>query len=47
MQNAKMYCLSIFNNTLPVIKKLNYIPVGLGNDKFSNHWLRDNTLENI
>ena len=47
MQNAKMYCLSIYDSTFPVIKKLNYIPVGLGNDKFSNQWLRDNTLENI
>ena len=47
MQNAKMYCLSLHNRTLPIIKKLDYIPVGVGNDKFSEEWLKDNTLENI
>ena len=47
MQNAKMYCLSLHNRTLPIIKKLDYIPVGVGSDKFSGEWLKDNTLENI
>ena len=47
MQNAKMYCLSLHNRTLPIIKKLDYIPVGVGSDKFSEEWLKDNTLENI
>ena len=32
---------------MPLIKKLGYVPVGLGNDKFSKEWLRDNTLDNI
>ena len=27
--------------------KLNYTPVGLGNNKFSNIWLKDNTKNNI
>ena len=47
MQNAKMYCLCLHNNTLPIIKKLSYVPVGVGSDKFSEEWLKDNTLENI
>ena len=47
MHNATMYCLCLHNKVLPIIKKLNYVPVGLGNDNFSNEWLRDNTLENI
>ena len=29
------------------LKKLNYIPVGLGNNNFSDEWLRDNTGINI
>ncbi len=29
------------------IKKLNYIPVGLGNENYSEEWLRDNTGNNI
>jgi len=47
MRNVTMYCLCIHNKVLPVIKKLDYIPVGLGNDKISVEWLRDNTNENI
>jgi len=42
-----MYCLCLHNRTLPIVKKLGYVPVGVGNDKFSDEWLRDNTLENI
>ncbi len=47
MKNATMYCLCIHNKVLPIIKKLGYVAVGLGNDNFSNEWLRDNTKENI
>ena len=47
MLNAKMYCLCLHNKTLPIIKKLGYIPVGVGGDKFSQEWLKDDTLENI
>ena len=35
------------NSHLEKIKKLNYIPVGLGNGEFDKEWVRDNTLENI
>ena len=29
------------------VKKLNYIPVGLGNNRFSAEWLNDRSGENI
>ena len=47
MHNATMYCLSLHDKVLPIIKKLGYVPVGLGSNKFSEEWLRDNTLEHI
>ena len=47
MRNATMYCLCLHNEVLPVMKKLGYVPVGLGNGKFSEEWLKDDTLENI
>ena len=47
MENLKIYCISMSNSHLDKIKKLNYIPVGLGDGKFDKEWLRDNTLENI
>ena len=47
MLDATMYCLCLHNEVLPVIKKLGYVPVGLGNGKFSEEWLKDDTLENI
>ena len=39
--------MAIKNENLKKIKELNYIPVGLKNDDFSNEWLRDNTGDNI
>lgn len=47
MQNATIFCLCLHEKVLPILKKLNYTPVGLGDDNFSDEWLRDNTLENI
>ena len=47
MNNAKIYCLSMQNNLLKKIQKLNYLPVGLGEEKFSSDWIRDNTDINI
>jgi hypothetical protein len=35
------------NSYLEIVKKLNYIPVGLKNKNFSDEWLLDNTLDNI
>ena len=42
-----MYCIALDNNHLNIIKRLNYIPVGLGKNKFSNEWLKDNSGNNI
>ena len=47
MKNITIYCVSIKKNILNFIKKLNYIPVGVGNENFSTEWLRDNTGDNI
>ncbi len=47
MQNATIFCLCLHDEVLPIIEKLNYIPVGLGDSYFSDKWLRDNTLQNI
>ena len=42
-----MYSLCLHDEHLELLKKLNYIPVGLGENKFGNDWLRDNTGDNI
>ena len=47
MNKLKMYCLSIHDSLLNKIKQLEYTPVGLGEFKYSDGWLRDNTKENI
>ena len=47
MSKLKMFCLSINDGIYDKIKKLNYIPVGLGDFEYKNNWLRDNTKENI
>ena len=39
--------MALNNENLDTIKNLNYIPVGLKNNNFSNEWLRDNTKVNI
>ncbi len=43
----KIYCIDINNDNYQKIKKLNYIPVGLGKDKFNKDWVRDNNGDNI
>ena len=45
--NKKIFCMCLHNHHKENLKKLNYIPVGLGNGEFSNEWLRDNTGKNI
>ena len=42
-----MYCLTLRNNDLDFIKKLDFIPVGLGKNISSKEFLRDNTQDNI
>ena len=47
MNDLTIYCMSIHPKNLNTIKELNYIPVGLYNENFSNEWMRDNTGDNI
>jgi len=47
MTKLKMYCMCLYNNHLNNVKKLNYLPVGLGTNKFNNEWIRDNIGDNI
>ena len=47
MQNLKMFCICVHNQLLDKVKKLNYIPVGLGDDQFDSGWIKDNLGENI
>ena len=42
-----MYCICIHDEILPKVKKLNYIPVGLGSNDFDDDWIRDNSGDNI
>jgi len=47
MKNLSMFCLCLYGEHLNNLKKINYIPVGLGENNFNNEWLRDNTRQNI
>ena len=47
MDNLKIFCMCLDNKYLDIVKKLNYVPVGLKNKNFSSEWLQDNTLDNI
>jgi len=47
VNNLEIFCICIHNKLLDKIKKLNYTPVGLGSDIFSNEWTRDNSGVNI
>ena len=47
MKNAKIFCLCLEDALLKKVKNLNYIPVGLGIEKFSSEWLTDKDGENI
>ena len=43
----KIFCLSIYNNNYERFKKLNLIPVGLGDANFDTQWLNDKGTFNI
>ena len=47
MKNLKMFCLSLEPNHYEFIKKLEYIPVGLGQKNFNNNWFTDKSGKNI
>ena len=43
-----MFCLTLNQGHLPLIKKLKYIPVGLGDSTFNEkEWIQDCTKKNI
>ena len=43
----KIFCLSIYNKNFDDLKKLNLIPVGLGDQPFDSKWLNDRGNDNI
>ena len=47
MKKAKIYCLCLENNLLDKVKNLQYLPVGLGTNNFSDGWLTDKSGKNI
>jgi len=47
MDKKKIFCMCLHEGHLQNLKKLNYVPVGLGKNNFSEEWLKDNTGENI
>ena len=47
MKNLKMFCISLEPNHYNYIKKLGYIPVGLGDKDFNDDWLKDKLGNNI
>ena len=47
MSNYNIFCMCLQSHHLQNIKELGYTPVGLGNQDFSDEWIRDNTGENI
>ena len=47
MKNLDMFCICLHDNLLERVKKLQYVPVGVGSEKFSKDWLLDSTSENI
>ena len=47
MKNLNMYCITIDEGHLDLIKRLGYLPVGLGKNIKSKDFIRDNTNINI
>ena len=50
MTNSKkiqMFCISLEPSHFNFIKRMNYIPVGLGDKKFNDGWMGDKTGNNI
>ena len=47
MKNVNMFCLALEPSHYEFIKKLGYIPVGLGEKKFDQNWWSDKSGINI
>ena len=41
MKNLKIFCITLNPDHLKLIKKIGYVPVGLGDANFSDEWLND------
>lgn len=46
-KTMKIFCITIFNKNYELFKKINLIPVGLGEEKFSKNWLTDKNDNSI
>ena len=47
MNKITMYCLSLSDSNYEKILEKNYVPVGLGNEHFSDKWLTDKNKNSI
>ena len=47
MNSHKIFCMCLNSHHLEKLKKLEYIPVGLGKQNYDSEWLRDDTGNNI
>ena len=47
MNSHKIFCMCLNSHHLENLKKLEYIPVGLGKQNYDSEWFRDNTGDNI
>ncbi len=47
MNSHKIFCMCLNSHHLENLKKLEYIPVGLGGENYDSEWLRDDTGDNI
>ena len=47
MINLDMFCICLNNDLINKVKRLHYIPVGVGPEKFSEEWLLDSAGINI
>ena len=46
-KKLSMFCITLNPNHLNIIKKLNYLPVGLGKKEFTSEWFKDVSGDNI
>ena len=47
LKKLSMFCITLNPNHLDIIRKLSYLPVGLGEKKFSSEWYKDISGDNI
>lgn len=46
-KKLSMFCITLNPNHLNIIKKFNYLPVGLGKKEFTSEWFKDVSGDNI